>query len=209
MLARVICRNVCISKDVACACCWMTCARRSSSTGLTSNSSMPACKLRARSPFKALAVQPMTGVALRCSSISIRRILRTNARPSMPGMLQSVSTRSKSWVCHACNAASPSATASTSWPRNFNCWDRTRRLTDRSSTTNTRRAGTDGLPGWQPIGSPFALAATARFSSRHTCVPTPGTLCKAMRPPIRSTSCLQMLKPNPDPPYSPANCGLA
>ena len=49
-----------------------------------------------------------------------------------------------------------------------------------------------------PAGSSSALS---KVSSTEKVVPAPFWLCTEMVPPIRSTSCLEMVRPSPVPPY--------
>ncbi|MNM62985.1 hypothetical protein D3C81_743380 [compost metagenome] len=96
------------------------------------------------------------------------------------------------------SAARPLCATSTSTPKLRAMLDRISRALALSSTTNTRLPSNSSAV---TMRRKWLSRCTPRLTSKWKVEPRPGSLSTQMRPPINSTRCREMARPNPVPPY--------
>ena len=117
-------------------------------------------------------------------------------RPLWPGMRQSTSSTLQCGQGPArsrASASSPLLNVSTPQPRERAACCSARRAASLSSTTSTRCAAKAG-------GAAPADASRPNSRVNEKLLPTPGTLCTCIVPPMSCTSLLLMVRPRPVPP---------
>ena len=133
-----------------------------------------------------------------------RRMRSARVKPSMPGMWASSSTSGNALPAaaarpRAASAASPPSTADGRIPQLPSTSSRMRRLVALSSTTSTGRSRSRS--GRAADGRATGPSARPNRAVKWKVLPLPTVLSTQIRPPIICTSCEEMARPRPVPPY--------
>ena len=141
--------------------------------GLCSTPSMPASRQASAPAPTTCAVSATTGVRRPPAAASWARMSRVASKPSMSGMLPSMSTMSKASAFTAASAARPSSTVAAVTPSRARASQATSRLTALSSATSTRAPANCGSPAPArsvvAVGTSKASPVTRRSSAgRHS-----------------------------------------
>ena len=187
--------------------CLSTRYRSAVSKGFVSTSFMPAAIQRSRSSIPALAVRATTGNDFQ--RLPSRRIRRVASRPSISGIIMSIRTRSKSFSPSRRMASWPFSTTSAITPRSPRISSTISWLKRLSSASSTRippgNTGATKSPEICPtVASSLARVGSSAIASGSVnwkTLPAPTVLSTQIRPPIMPTSCREMARPRPVPPY--------